>query len=101
MTEGDTPVGLTREHRFRRSFLDDVLSYVGDHYKIPPRSLVPKPLQGPCPPLFEHSQGFMVGDPDHRVEPVQRYAGMGVDALVLRVDGLPHHHANHTKETAR
>ncbi|GAA1171866.1 hypothetical protein GCM10009654_31370 [Streptomyces hebeiensis] len=52
MTEGDTPVGLTHEHRFRGAFLDDVFSYVGDHYKIPPRSLVPKPLQGgPYPPI--------------------------------------------------
>ncbi|WP_262706429.1 MULTISPECIES: LLM class flavin-dependent oxidoreductase [Streptomyces] len=193
----------------RRAFLDDPFSYVGEHYKIPPRSLVPKPLQTPYPPIsaaagspssvetaatmgigaimgglylgfdlvenmvklydttlaathhphpitprkmvaisggmhcaettaqarteaqplfemaklstdayerlsklsqdyaymgavknidfndqeymFEHSQGFMVGDPDHCIEHVQRYADMGVDALVLRVDSLPHH----------
>jgi alkanesulfonate monooxygenase SsuD/methylene tetrahydromethanopterin reductase-like flavin-dependent oxidoreductase (luciferase family) len=192
----------------RRAFLDDPFSFVGEHYKIPPRSLVPKPLQTPYPPisaaagspssvetaarmgigaivggfylgydlvenmlklydetlaatrhegpitprkmvlvsggmhcaettavareqarplfemsklstgaferlsklsqdyaymgaikdvdfddeeyLFERSQGFIVGDPEHCVEHVQRYADMGVEALVLRVDSLPH-----------
>jgi alkanesulfonate monooxygenase SsuD/methylene tetrahydromethanopterin reductase-like flavin-dependent oxidoreductase (luciferase family) len=192
----------------RRAFLDDPFSFVGEHYKIPPRSLVPKPLQSPYPPIsaatgspgsvegaaalgigaiigglylgfdlvenmvklydetlaatshpypitprkmvavgggmhcaetkalareqakplfdmvklstgayqrlstlskdyaymgavkdvdfddqeymFERSQGFIVGDPDHCIKHVQRYADMGVDALVLRVDSLPH-----------
>ncbi|PXY29870.1 luciferase [Prauserella coralliicola] len=192
----------------RRAFLDDPFSFVGEHYKIPPRSLVPKPLQWPHPPIsaatgspssvetaaelgigaimggfylgfdlvenllklydetlaatshphpitprkmvtisggmhcaettasarreakplfdmaklstdayerlstlskdyaymgavkdvdfddeeymFERSQGFLVGDPDHCIEHVQRYVDMGVDALVLRVDSLPH-----------
>ncbi|MEV6980313.1 LLM class flavin-dependent oxidoreductase [Sphaerisporangium sp. NPDC051017] len=192
----------------RRAFLEDPFSFVGEHYKIPPRSLVPKPLQAPYPPIsaaagspssvetaaamgigaimgglflgfdlvenmvklyderlaatdhpypitprkmvavsggmhcaettararreakplfemvklstgayerlsklskdyaymgavkdvdfddeeymFEHSQGFIVGDPDHCIEQVRRYADMGVDALVLRVDSLPH-----------
>ncbi len=192
----------------RRAFLEDPFSFVGEHYKIPPRSLVPKPLQWPYPPIsaatgspgsvqgaatlgigaimgglylgfdlvenmaklydetlaatehpypitprkmvavgggmhcaettalarkeakplfdmvklstgayerlstlskdyaymgavknvdfndedymFEESQGFLVGDPAHCVEQVQRYADMGVDALVLRVDSLPH-----------
>ncbi|MEU5927732.1 LLM class flavin-dependent oxidoreductase, partial [Streptomyces antimycoticus] len=40
--------------------------------------------------MFERSQGFMVGDPEHCIEHVQRYADMGVEALVLRVDSLPH-----------
>lgn len=40
--------------------------------------------------LFERSQGFLVGDPEHCVEHVQRYADMGVESLVLRVDSLPH-----------
>ena len=40
--------------------------------------------------MFERSQGFLVGDPDHCIEHVQRYVDMGVDALVLRVDSLPH-----------
>lgn len=192
----------------RRAFLEDPFSFVGEHYKIPPRSLVPKPLQWPYPPIsaatgspssvetaaelgigaimggfylgfdlvenllklydetlaatshpypitprkmvtisggmhcaettalareqakplfdmaklstgayerlstlskdyaymgavkdvdfddedymFERSQGFLVGDPDHCIEHVQRYVEMGVDALVLRVDSLPH-----------
>lgn len=192
----------------RRAFLDDPFSFVGEHYKVPPRSLVPKPLQAPYPPLsvaagspssvetaarkgigaimgglflgfelvenmlrlydetlaatehpypitprklvtisggmhcaettqlareqakplfdmvklstdayerlsklstdyaymgavkdldfddeeymFERSSGFIVGDPDHCIEHVQRYADMGVDALVMRIDSLPH-----------
>ncbi|WP_331743106.1 LLM class flavin-dependent oxidoreductase [Kitasatospora sp. NBC_01300] len=192
----------------RRAFLDDPFSFVGEHYKIPPRSLVPKPLQGPYPPIsaaagspssvetaasmgigaimggfflgfdlvenmlklydetlaatthpypitprkmvlisggmhcaettalareqaeplfdmvrlatdaferlsklskdyaymgavkdvdfddeeymFERSQGFIVGDPERCIAHVQRYADMGVEALVLRVDSLPH-----------
>ncbi|MFD8279651.1 LLM class flavin-dependent oxidoreductase [Streptomyces solisilvae] len=41
--------------------------------------------------MFEHSQGFIVGNPDHCIQHVQRYADMGADALVLRVDSLPHH----------
>lgn len=192
----------------RSAFLNDPFSFVGEHYKIPPRSLVPKPLQGPYPPIsvaagspssvetaarkgigaivggfylgfdlienmlrlydetlaatdhpypitprkmvvisggmhcaatteqaraeaqplldmvglstdayerlsklssdyaymgavkdidfsdqqymFEESSGFIVGDPEHCIEHVQRYADMGVDALVMRIDGLPH-----------
>ena len=35
----------------RSAFLNDTFSFVGDHYKIPPRSLVPKPLQLPYPPI--------------------------------------------------
>ncbi|MFD3488935.1 LLM class flavin-dependent oxidoreductase [Streptomyces sp. NPDC058665] len=200
----------------RHAFLNDVFSYVGDHYKIPPRSLVPKPLQNPHPPIsaaagspssvetaatmgigaimgglylghdlvenmvklydktlatthhphpttprkmvaiaggmhcahtttqarteakplldmaklstdayerlsklsndyaymgavkninlndeeymLEHSQGFIVGDPDHCIQHIQRYADMGIDALVLRVDSLPHHQLMHSIE---
>ncbi len=192
----------------RSAFLDDPFSFVGDHYKIPPRSLVPKALQRPYPPIsvaagspgsvetaarkgigaimgglylgfelvenmlrlydetlaatdhpypitprkmvtigggmhcadttaeartqarplldmvklstdayerlsklssdyaymgavkdldfndeeymFERSSGFIVGDPEHCIEHVQRYADMGVDALVMRIDSLPH-----------
>ena len=192
----------------RRAFLDDTFSFVGEHYKVPPRSLVPKPLQSPHPPIsaaagspssvqtcaemgigaivggfylgydivenllklydetlaatahpypitprkmvlvsggmhcaettararaeatplfemsklstdaferlsklsqdyaymgavrdvdfddvdymFDRSQGFLVGDPEHCIEHVQRYADMGVESLVLRVDSLPH-----------
>jgi len=35
----------------RTAFLDDPFSFVGEYYKIPPRSLVPKPVQYPHPPL--------------------------------------------------
>lgn len=40
--------------------------------------------------LFNESTGFIVGDPDECAAQVQRYADMGVDTLVLRIDGLPH-----------
>ena len=35
----------------RAAFLDDPFTFVGQHYKVPPRSLVPKPVQYPHPPL--------------------------------------------------
>ncbi|MCE2525425.1 MAG: LLM class flavin-dependent oxidoreductase [Acidimicrobiia bacterium] len=35
----------------RASFLDDPFTFVGNYYKVPPRSLVPKPVQYPHPPL--------------------------------------------------
>ncbi|KOS53040.1 LLM class flavin-dependent oxidoreductase, partial [Rhodococcus rhodochrous] len=192
----------------RRALHNDVFSFVGEHYKIPPRSLVPKAIQTPCPPIymatgspesvrsaaelgvgaivggfylgfefldnmlriydealtgathtypvqaqklvavgggmhcaetrddavkwarnltesvalstdayqrlsklsadyrymgaiehvdfhderymFEDSSGFIVGDPDDCIAQVQRFADLGVDALVMRIDGLPH-----------
>jgi alkanesulfonate monooxygenase SsuD/methylene tetrahydromethanopterin reductase-like flavin-dependent oxidoreductase (luciferase family) len=35
----------------RRAFLDDPFMFEGEHYKVPPRSLVPKPVQLPHPPF--------------------------------------------------
>ncbi|MFC3242542.1 LLM class flavin-dependent oxidoreductase [Gordonia humi] len=35
----------------RRALHNDVFSYVGEHYKIPPRGLVPRGLQKPYPPI--------------------------------------------------
>src|SRR5437867_646226 len=35
-----------------KAFTEDPFVHYGEHYKIPPRSLVPKPLQKPHPPLF-------------------------------------------------
>ncbi|AUN43166.1 luciferase [Tsukamurella tyrosinosolvens] len=40
--------------------------------------------------MFEDSSGFIVGDPDDCVAQVQRFADLGVDTLVMRIDGLPH-----------
>lgn len=40
--------------------------------------------------LFEDSSGFIVGDPDDCVAQVQRFADLGADAIVMRIDGLPH-----------
>jgi alkanesulfonate monooxygenase SsuD/methylene tetrahydromethanopterin reductase-like flavin-dependent oxidoreductase (luciferase family) len=36
----------------REAFLNDPFSWVGKHYSVPPRSLVPKPVQLPHPPFW-------------------------------------------------
>lgn len=36
----------------KKAFTEDPFMYYGEHYKIPPRSLVPKPVQSPHPPLY-------------------------------------------------
>jgi alkanesulfonate monooxygenase SsuD/methylene tetrahydromethanopterin reductase-like flavin-dependent oxidoreductase (luciferase family) len=36
----------------KKAFNEDPFMFYGEHYKIPPRSLVPKPLQSPHPPLY-------------------------------------------------
>ena len=35
----------------KKAFTEDPFMFYGEHYKIPPRSLVPKPLQSPHPPI--------------------------------------------------
>jgi len=35
----------------RAAFLNDPFHFEGEHYRVPPRSLVPKPLQWPHPPI--------------------------------------------------
>ena len=40
--------------------------------------------------LLEDSTGFIVGDPEQCIKQVQRFADLGADALVMRIDGLPH-----------
>ncbi|MFT4395996.1 LLM class flavin-dependent oxidoreductase [Gordonia lacunae] len=57
----------------RRALHNDVFSFVGDHYKIPPRSLVPKGLQNPYPPIH-----MATGSP----ESVRAAAELGVGAIV-------------------
>jgi alkanesulfonate monooxygenase SsuD/methylene tetrahydromethanopterin reductase-like flavin-dependent oxidoreductase (luciferase family) len=36
----------------KKAFTQDPFMFYGEHYKIPPRSLVPKPLQTPHPPIY-------------------------------------------------
>lgn len=36
----------------KKAFTEDPFMFYGEHYKIPPRSLVPKPIQSPHPPLY-------------------------------------------------
>ena len=36
----------------KAAFTQDPFMFYGEHYKIPPRSLVPKPIQDPHPPLY-------------------------------------------------
>ena len=35
----------------RTAFLNDPFTFIGEYYKIPPRTLIPKPVQYPHPPL--------------------------------------------------
>lgn len=57
----------------RRAMANDVFSFVGDHYKIPPRSLVPKHIQQPYPPIL-----MATGSP----ESVRAAAQLGIGAMV-------------------
>lgn len=41
----------------RAAFLDSPFSFVGENYKIPPRFLVPRPVQHPHPPLHTVASG--------------------------------------------
>jgi alkanesulfonate monooxygenase SsuD/methylene tetrahydromethanopterin reductase-like flavin-dependent oxidoreductase (luciferase family) len=36
----------------KAAFTQDPFMFYGEHYKIPPRSLVPKPVQDPYPPIY-------------------------------------------------
>ena len=36
----------------KKAFTEDPFMFYGEHYKIPPRSLVPKPIQTPHPPIY-------------------------------------------------
>lgn len=36
----------------KAAFTQDPFMFYGEHYKIPPRSLVPKPIQDPHPPIY-------------------------------------------------
>ncbi|RRQ28669.1 LLM class flavin-dependent oxidoreductase [Rhodococcus sp. Eu-32] len=57
----------------RRALHNDIFSFVGEHYKIPPRSLVPKAIQAPCPPIH-----MATGSP----ESVRAAAELGVGAIM-------------------
>jgi alkanesulfonate monooxygenase SsuD/methylene tetrahydromethanopterin reductase-like flavin-dependent oxidoreductase (luciferase family) len=57
----------------RRALYHDVFSFVGEHYKIPPRSLVPRHVQQPYPPIL-----MATGSP----ESVTAAAQMGIGAMM-------------------
>ncbi|MBM7242547.1 LLM class flavin-dependent oxidoreductase [Rhodococcus fascians] len=57
----------------RRALHNDIFSFVGEHYKIPPRGLVPKAIQTPCPPIH-----MATGSP----ESVRAAAELGVGAIM-------------------
>lgn len=40
--------------------------------------------------MLNESAGFIVGDPEECIRQVQRYADLGIDTLLLRIDSLPH-----------
>ncbi|MEI9988548.1 MAG: LLM class flavin-dependent oxidoreductase [Rhizomicrobium sp.] len=57
----------------RRAMANDIFSFVGEHYKIPPRGLVPKHIQQPYPPML-----MATGSP----ESVTAAARMGIGAMI-------------------
>ncbi len=57
----------------RRALSNDIFSFVGEHYKIPPRSLVPKHVQRPYPPML-----MATGS----AESVAAAARMGIGAIM-------------------
>jgi alkanesulfonate monooxygenase SsuD/methylene tetrahydromethanopterin reductase-like flavin-dependent oxidoreductase (luciferase family) len=40
--------------------------------------------------MLEESAGFIVGDPAECIRQVQRYADLGIDTLLMRIDSIPH-----------
>jgi alkanesulfonate monooxygenase SsuD/methylene tetrahydromethanopterin reductase-like flavin-dependent oxidoreductase (luciferase family) len=36
----------------KKAFTEDPFMFYGEHYKVPPRSLIPKPIQSPHPPMY-------------------------------------------------
>lgn len=57
----------------RRALYHDVFSFVGEHYKIPPRSLVPRHVQQPYPPIL-----MATGSPESVIAAAQ----MGIGAMM-------------------
>ena len=41
----------------KAAFTNDPFTFEGKHFQVPPRSLIPKPLQDPHPPIFVASTG--------------------------------------------
>jgi alkanesulfonate monooxygenase SsuD/methylene tetrahydromethanopterin reductase-like flavin-dependent oxidoreductase (luciferase family) len=65
----------------RRAFLDDPFSFVGEYYKVPPRSLVPKPLQKPYPPI-----SMAAGSPSSVREAAEKGIGAIMGGLYFGFD---------------
>jgi alkanesulfonate monooxygenase SsuD/methylene tetrahydromethanopterin reductase-like flavin-dependent oxidoreductase (luciferase family) len=36
----------------KKAFTEDPFMFYGEHYQVPPRSLIPKPIQSPHPPMY-------------------------------------------------
>jgi len=41
--------------------------------------------------LIEHSPTLLIGDPDQVIERIKRYAELGIDEVILKIDGYGHH----------
>jgi alkanesulfonate monooxygenase SsuD/methylene tetrahydromethanopterin reductase-like flavin-dependent oxidoreductase (luciferase family) len=67
----------------RRAFLEDPFSFVGEYYKVPPRSLVPKPLQKPYPPI-----SMAAGSPDSVKDAAQKGIGAIMGGLYFGFEFL-------------
>ena len=37
----------------KKAFTEDPFMFYGEHYQVPPRSLIPKPIQSPHPPMYK------------------------------------------------
>ncbi|UNK47874.1 LLM class flavin-dependent oxidoreductase [Arthrobacter sulfonylureivorans] len=40
--------------------------------------------------MLNESAGFVVGDPDECIRQVQKFADLGIDTLIMRIDSMPH-----------
>jgi alkanesulfonate monooxygenase SsuD/methylene tetrahydromethanopterin reductase-like flavin-dependent oxidoreductase (luciferase family) len=60
----------------RAAFLSDPFTFEGKYFNVPPRSLVPKPLQYPHPPIFVASTG-----PDSLRRAAQKGLGVITSAI--------------------
>ena len=91
-----------------RMWTEDPFEHNGHYFKIPPRSVIPKPIQNPHPPLWvacsqpdsfytagEKGLGalcFNIGNPDTCIETIKKYQATGIDQVLcfMQFGKLPH-----------
>lgn len=68
----------------QKAFTEDPFMFYGEHYKIPPRSLVPKTIQKPYPPLFTAAtspESHMLAASEFGIGVMSWSSFMGFDSL--------------------